>query len=242
MKRLSVFVGLLLFFSQVGFAEQIRGFYSSGSMSDVDSILEHQTSVQKLFRSRAMHYTSVYMRDLLENLHLHLRALHPDVEMLQVGDLSAKNGGKIPRHASHQNGLDADVVYLRHNRRVQDIHAPEWIEDFISGAQVSPNFETERNWAAFTYLVEHYPIGRIFVDRVVKKHLCQYVQEQGMARDPLTRETLRRLRPANYHRTHFHIRLKCPLEQKQCQEQAEPPEGTGCSENDLQKLDVVPQC
>lgn len=246
MKKLNILVGfmtLILFLSGPALSEEINGFYSRGSIKNVDSVLDHQHSIQKLFRSRGMHYTSVHMRDLLEDLNLYLKNLYPDVEVLQVGDLSAKNGGKIPRHSSHQNGLDADVVYLRHNRKVQDINAPEWIEDFIRGNQVSSNFETERNWRSFMYLVENYPIGRIFVDQVVKRHLCQYAKDQGLMNHPLARETLRRLRGANLHRTHYHIRLKCPPGQERCEEQFEPPQGPGCSEAELiNQSEKTPRC
>jgi penicillin-insensitive murein endopeptidase len=244
MNKLNLLIGLIsvsFFYSSVN-AEEIRGFYSQGSMRNIDSVLDHDHTIQKLFRSRGMHYTSSQMRDLLEDLNLHLKNIYPDVEILQVGDLSARHGGKIPRHASHQNGLDADVVYLRNNRKVQEIHAPEWIEDFINGTHVSTNFETQRNWQAFQYLVENYPIGRIFVDQVVKAHLCQYVSRAGLMQNPLARETLRRLRGAALHRTHFHIRLKCPADQPTCEEQFEPPAGHGCSEVELAQLDLAPSC
>lgn len=244
MKSLNVLVGITLsfFLGHASFGEEIIGFYSNGSQQKVDSVLAHDLSIQKLFRSRGMHYTSVEMRDLLEDLNLYLKNKFSDVEVLQVGDLSAQNGGRIPRHASHQNGLDADVVYLRENRRVQDINAPEWIEDFIRGNAVSANFHTERNWEAFMYLVDKYPIGRIFVDIVVKRHLCEYATRTNQLQKPLARETLRRLRGANLHRTHFHVRLKCPPHQDRCVEQVEPPAGTGCAEADLTVLDSGPSC
>lgn len=244
MKCLNVLVGitLSLLMSHQSYAEEIIGFYSDGSHQKVDSVLDHNLSIQKLFRSRGMHYTAVEMRELLEDLNLYLKNKFPDIEVLQIGDLSSKSGGRIPRHASHQNGLDADVVYLRHDRRVQDINAPEWIEDFIRGNAVSSNFQTERNWEAFQYLVANYPVGRIFVDVVVKRHLCEYAARTNQLQKPLARETLRRLRGANLHRTHFHVRLKCPSHQSLCVEQFEPPAGTGCSEADLAVLDHGPSC
>jgi murein endopeptidase len=47
------------------------------------------------------------------------RAAHPEAPRLGIGDLSRPNGGEFgPRfgglgHASHQNGLDADILYPR---------------------------------------------------------------------------------------------------------------------------------
>jgi murein endopeptidase len=51
------------------------------------------------------------------------RAAHPEAARVGVGDLSRPNGGNFgrrfgaPGHASHQNGLDADVYYPRTDRR-----------------------------------------------------------------------------------------------------------------------------
>ena len=51
------------------------------------------------------------------------RAAHPDAPRVGVGDLSRPRGGDFgPRfgsigHASHQNGLDADVYYPRRDER-----------------------------------------------------------------------------------------------------------------------------
>ena len=47
------------------------------------------------------------------------RARHPGAQPLLIGDLSRRRGGHFgrefgaPGHASHQNGLDADVYYPR---------------------------------------------------------------------------------------------------------------------------------
>ena len=46
-------------------------------------------------------------------------AAHPDAPRIGIGDLSRPNGGDFgprygrPGHVSHQNGLDADVLYPR---------------------------------------------------------------------------------------------------------------------------------
>jgi hypothetical protein len=44
--------------------------------------------------------------------------LHPAAPRIGVGDLSLRRGGYFgPKHATHQNGLDADVYYPRLDRR-----------------------------------------------------------------------------------------------------------------------------
>jgi murein endopeptidase len=43
---------------------------------------------------------------------------HPSAPRIGVGDLSLRHGGYFgPKHATHQNGLDADVYYPRADRR-----------------------------------------------------------------------------------------------------------------------------
>jgi murein endopeptidase len=51
------------------------------------------------------------------------RAAHPEAPRVGIADLSRKHGGPFGRnfgglgHASHQNGLDVDVLYPRRDRR-----------------------------------------------------------------------------------------------------------------------------
>ncbi len=52
-----------------------------------------------------------------------VRARHPELPRLAIGDLSRPRGGRFGRtkdfigHASHQNGLDVDIYYPRDDRR-----------------------------------------------------------------------------------------------------------------------------
>ncbi|MCX5742737.1 MAG: penicillin-insensitive murein endopeptidase [Proteobacteria bacterium] len=45
-----------------------------------------------------------------------VRALYPDVHVLAVGDLSARHGGKIGDHLSHQTGVDVDLGFYFHHQ------------------------------------------------------------------------------------------------------------------------------
>jgi murein endopeptidase len=46
------------------------------------------------------------------------RAVHPEAPRVGIGDLGRRRGGPFgPVHATHQNGLDADVYYPRRDRR-----------------------------------------------------------------------------------------------------------------------------
>jgi murein endopeptidase len=61
-------------------------------------------------------------------------AAHPDLPPVLVGDLSRPHGGVFDRrygglgHASHQNGLDADVLYPRRDRTLRAATRPQDVD------------------------------------------------------------------------------------------------------------------
>lgn len=219
--------GLFVIFE--GNASESIGSYSKGSLKNADSILDKSVSIHKLFLARKKFYTSDSMHEVIRDGAEYLRQEFPDVEVLQIGDLSALRGGSAPGHSSHQNGLDMDVVYLTHNKRLQSPEAAYWEEDFIVDGKISPNFHHQRNFAFFYFLVHHHPVQRIFVDAVIKKEMCLYSKQAGIWNDLKVQETLRRLRVLDLHRTHFHVRIRCPETNSSCVSQEEVPKGHGCS-------------
>jgi murein endopeptidase len=66
------------------------------------------------------------------------RAAHPGAPRIGIGDLSRPRGGKFGRrfggrgHASHQNGLDADVYYPRRDGRERRPGKPAQIDDALA--------------------------------------------------------------------------------------------------------------
>lgn len=216
---------------QTAIASESVGFYSRGSQNKAPSILDRKTPVQKLFVPRGRLYTSEQMLGVLEDATLFVKNNFPNSEILQIGDLSAKNGGEVSGHASHQNGLDADIVYLRRNGFVQDENALNWQESFIKNNTVTENFHLERNFELFVHLVRTNLINRIFVDPLIKRDICQYAITHQYTNNPIVTETLRRLRPLEEaHDTHLHLRLICPNTDIRCIKQVEPPEGDSCSD------------
>jgi hypothetical protein len=73
------------------------------------------------------------VRTLLRVLRAYAAA-HPDAPRVGIGDLSRPHGGDFGTrfgglgHASHQNGLDADVYYPRRDRRERPPKAPRQID------------------------------------------------------------------------------------------------------------------
>ena len=215
------------------YSSESIGFYSNGKVKESVSIDSYHSHFEKLFRTRGQLYSTTFLLDFVIDFIDEIKNDYPNVEKVQIGDISAKHGGKINRHQSHQNGLDIDVVYLRTNRRGQRIDNPEWGEYFTSGEKLTKNFDVKRNWKLFQNITSHPEVGRIFVDWAVKRKFCE-LYGSSSRRD--IQNTLRHLRPAKYHKTHFHLRLKCPSSDKKCKKQAPPSAGTGCSNLALEEL------
>jgi murein endopeptidase len=63
---------------------------------------------------------------------------HPEVPQVLIGDLSRPHGGVFDErygglgHASHQNGLDADVYYPRADRRLLAAYKPDLIDRVLA--------------------------------------------------------------------------------------------------------------
>jgi len=80
--------------------------------------------------------TDDLVRTLVRVLRRYARA-HPDAPRVGVGDLSRRRGGPFgPKHATHQNGLDADVYYPRLDRRERPPKRAEQIDRPLAQALV----------------------------------------------------------------------------------------------------------
>lgn len=151
---------------------------------------------------------------------------YPTSERLQVGDMSSKRGGPQSGHASHQNGLDADLSFYKVNRREISSQAENFDEHF---ADDGSNFDTERNWYFVKTLVSTKQVKLIFLDQSLKKRFCALANKDGIY-DDLELEALRRVRHWPGHDNHLHIRLICPADSPSCINQVDPPEDINCGE------------
>lgn len=200
------------------------GSYANGSLVGAMSLPNEETGFLKLFLPRNRGFGTKILQDTLLTLSRKNLDRFPDTERLQIGDLGAEFGGAITGHASHQNGLDADVAYLRINRMEQDpMVTTGFLESFVTQNGVTSNFDSFRNEWLLRTLIGTGLVNRIFVDEMIKRHYCQKLQN-----DSQSVEFLRRLRPWPNHHHHFHVRLICPSNSPQCIAQDPPPAGNGC--------------
>ena len=146
---------------------------------------------------------------------------------LLVGDMSQPRGGPmITGHASHQVGLDADIwltpmpgrTLTREER--EEMSATNVVATDAS-LDVDPKIWTPAHLEVIKAAAEDPEVERIFVNPAIKKALCR-----GAGGD---REWLHKVRPWYGHDYHFHVRIACPPDDKNCEVQPGVP-GTddGC--------------
>lgn len=144
-----------------------------------------------------------------------------------IGDLSSQHGGKIlENHKSHQNGLDADILYRMPNQRLseEELLMPDE-PDFVDVEKNRINFDiwSDQNLGVLKYFASLEGVDRIFVNPAIKKSLCEKISNN--------RAWLSKLRPWWGHSEHFHLRLKCPTDSPDCIPQNPVSKSDGCDES-----------
>jgi penicillin-insensitive murein endopeptidase len=147
--------------------------------------------------------------------------------MLLVGDLAQPRGGPtLTGHRSHQSGLDVDIGYAHPpwllQRRLKAAERetlfPPAVVDLAKRA-LNPTWNPKIP-RILEAAARDPAVDRIFVHAAIKRTLCT----TGKTRP----EWLRTLRPWWGHHDHFHVRLKCPPGDSDCQSQDPLPAGDGC--------------
>lgn len=163
------------------------------------------------------------------DLILFIQRLSTQVHHLQlgevlVGDMGMAAGGRFNGgHASHQTGLDVDIWLQLPKKRwsAQQLLKPQPLDLVAAdGKNVLARHWRPEIVSLIKLAAKDDEVSRIFVNPAIKKQLCV---DAGADRD-----WLRKVRPWFAHRAHMHVRLRCPAESLECQDQPAPPPGDGC--------------
>jgi murein endopeptidase len=135
-----------------------------------------------------------------------VRARFPDA-VLRICHLSAKEGGWLRPHQSHQSGRDVDLGF--YYRPGVDPGAPTRPRE--------QELDPAKNWALVKALALETDVEFILVDQRVQRVLYDFALQAGEPRAWLDRlflgpETL--VRHAWRHRDHFHVRFFAPRSQE----------------------------
>ena len=147
---------------------------------------------------------------------------------LSVGELSAPEGGRLPGHASHQNGRDVDIAFYMLDGRDRPYPPGAFAEFDARGKGVAPNeglhFDDARNWELVAKLVADGDarVQYVFVARHIKQRLLAEGRRRGAPASVLARAEAVMVQPASGHRhaNHFHLRIYCaPGDAPRCRDQ-----------------------
>lgn len=150
-----------------------------------------------------------------------VRSRFPKVHKLAIGDISARKGGKLAQHKSHQSGRDADIGLYFKKR-------PEgYPRSFIKATK--DNLDLAATWALIEAFAEtaSSPTGveKMFLDYALQKALYEYAKKRGVSKRKLDtwfqyphgKSAARGLiRDDPGHDSHVHVRFKCPKGDKAC--------------------------
>ncbi len=118
----------------------------------------------------------------------------PDAEPIQIGDLSARRGGRIYGHQSHQTGLDVDIRLIRD--------------------ATGEGFDAQRNWFLVKTLIDGGNVTSIFLNATEQAWLRAAAEADVGA--PATVDYFALIQHEPGHTIHTHIRFACPKHNKRC--------------------------
>ncbi|MDD5320495.1 MAG: penicillin-insensitive murein endopeptidase [Methylococcales bacterium] len=201
------------------------GTYNAGCLRGAVSVPVNGTGYQMMRLSRKRSYGHPDLKQFIEKLGHTAASQHLGV--LLIGDLGQPRGGPtLSGHRSHQTGLDVDIWFLLSpqaaSRTLAFNERETWsAPSVLAGKSDAIDYTqwSSANEKILEAAARQPEVDRIFVNPSVKRELC-------------TRKTahdwLRKIRPWWKHDDHFHVRLKCPNNNKDCRGQEPLPEGDGC--------------
>lgn len=218
-----------------GPSEAIGG-YSKGCLKGAISLPSDGPGFHVMRISRRRFYGH---QDLIKFLYsLSTQVEKKKLGTLLLGDLSQPRGGPtLSGHVSHQSGLDVDIWFYQPKTK-QEIALLDARENLQAPSMLtadSESIDTTRWTKAHEKILEltaKFPeVERIFVNPVIKRHLCSLPWPKKPAKDGTSPKAwLQKIRPWWGHQDHFHVRLKCAATDLRCQTQEAVEEGDGCGE------------
>lgn len=229
---MGIFLGMMFF----GWGDVLKptssmpepiGFYSHGCIDGAQALPLDGTGFQVMRTSRNRFYGHPNTLQFIQNLGAALSAKNSGI---LIGDISQPRGGPMTfGHASHQIGMDVDVWFWTHPEQHQRSLTPAerdslpMVSMLNAKGKVDPTRFTSEHILKLKTAASAPEVERIFVNPAIKAHLCAIIPENESA-------WLRTLRPWAGHHEHFHVRLSCPKNAKDCIAQEPQPAGNGCNE------------
>jgi penicillin-insensitive murein endopeptidase len=206
---------------------QVIGGVSNGCIGGADALPETGPGYVSIRRYRNRYYGHPELLRFVEDMG---RAQQSRGErLIMIGDLSQPRGGRMPSsHRSHQNGLDVDIWFTLADspaaaKRLMDNRSDPQSMVQPGGRSVGAAWGPAQR-SLIESAARHPDVDRIFVNAAIKQALCRDA-------DSADRDWLRKIRPWWNHDAHFHVRLRCPAGNPDCESQAALTGDAGCGED-----------
>jgi murein endopeptidase len=141
----------------------------------------------------------------------------PGAPPVLVSNLSARAGGPLAPHQTHQSGRDVDLGYVAKPARADNGGWQQMNRE---------NLDAEATWQLLKLLVEPGNVEVIFIDRRLQQALLKYALEHGTVRRSRLAHWLEVAKGARDggpivkhvpgHADHFHVRFACPNDEPRC--------------------------
>lgn len=190
-------------------------------------LLEESDQVRYLgeYRQPGNFWGTRELVQLIERAAAHVSRRLPGSK-LSVGELSARSGGHLDGHRSHQSGRDADLGFYM--VAGSNPYPPFAFAEFDRhGRGLPPNqmlsFDDERNWELVQRLVTDPDalVQYIFVAETLERRLIRVAERRGARPSIIRRAADAMTQPGHGHphRNHFHLRIYChPSDRPRCQD------------------------
>lgn len=197
---------------------QSLGGTSSGRLTNATQLPDEPTYYRRrVYRT----FGAAHTVDQIRRVARLVKLRHPKVHKLAIGDLSAKTGGKITQHVSHQSGRDVDLgFYFKRKPK-------GYPEEFITATVANLDFAA--TWTLLKALADTADdeggVLMMFLNYNVQKIIYDWARERGISRGVLkwmfqyprgrgAHSGLIRHEPG--HMGHVHVRFKCPPKDAGC--------------------------
>jgi murein endopeptidase len=141
------------------------------------------------------------------------RATYPKGPPISVGDLSDRTGGPASPHVSHQSGRDVDIGYLTN---------PPQSPGTFDRVATPGNLDVGKHWFLTKCFLDQPAIQAIFIESSLVSAMRAYIERIYKKNPAKKRKYLKYfatvLKPDGEHRTHMHVRYKCPPGNRRCQD------------------------
>src|SRR5439155_425442 len=141
--------------------------------------------------------------DALAQAFRSVRRQFPDSAPARLNHISAKDGGYLRPHRSHQSGRDADIGLFYKGDRFPP-----------RGALRERLIDSARNWALLRALITETDVQLILVDRSIQTVLHRFALSIGEDAAWLSQVFGQMVKHARSHRDHFHVRFYAPRSQE----------------------------